>query len=91
VTAEATGVLLDAVARSDGTRAGVLDELFRTSLPHGLTGSVRFDERGDIVAPADHHPAPPTSLPPRLPRCPAAPTRPALHRTTARAPTGSGS
>jgi ABC-type branched-subunit amino acid transport system substrate-binding protein len=44
-------VLLDAVARSDGTRAGVLDELFRTSLPHGLTGSVRFDERGDIIAP----------------------------------------
>ena len=64
-------MLLDAVARSGGTRAGVLDELFRTSLPHGLTGSVRFDERGDIVAPADHHPAPPTSLPPRLPRCPA--------------------
>jgi DNA-binding SARP family transcriptional activator/ABC-type branched-subunit amino acid transport system substrate-binding protein len=50
-TAEATGVLLDAVARSDGTRAGVLDELFRTSLPHALTGSVRFDERGDMIAP----------------------------------------
>jgi DNA-binding SARP family transcriptional activator/ABC-type branched-subunit amino acid transport system substrate-binding protein/sugar lactone lactonase YvrE len=50
-TAEATGVLLDAIARSDGTRAGVLDELFRTSLRRGLTGSVRFDERGDVVAP----------------------------------------
>jgi len=49
--AEATGVLLDAIARSDGTRDGVLDELFRTSLRRGLTGSVRFDERGDIVAP----------------------------------------
>ena len=49
-TAEATGVLLDAIARSDGTRAGVLDELFRTSAT-GLTGRVRFDERGDIVAP----------------------------------------
>ena len=51
-TAEATGVLLDAIARSDGTRAGVLDELFRTSLQRGLTGAVRFDARGDIVAPA---------------------------------------
>ena len=44
-------MLLDAIARSDGTRAGVLDELFRTSLRRGLTGSVRFDDRGDIVAP----------------------------------------
>jgi branched-chain amino acid transport system substrate-binding protein len=50
-TAEATGVLLDAIARSDGTRAGVVAELFRTSLREGLTGSVRFDRRGDIVAP----------------------------------------
>jgi branched-chain amino acid transport system substrate-binding protein len=50
-TAEATRVLLDAIARSDGTRARVIDELFRTSLPHGLTGSVRFDKRGDIAAP----------------------------------------
>ena len=44
-------MLLDAIARSDGTRAGVLDELFRTSLRRGLTGSVRFDERGDLIAP----------------------------------------
>ena len=50
-TAEATGVLLDAIARSNGTRAGVLDELFQTTLHDGLTGSIRFDERGDIVAP----------------------------------------
>jgi DNA-binding SARP family transcriptional activator/ABC-type branched-subunit amino acid transport system substrate-binding protein len=50
-TAEATQVLIEAIARSDGTRAGVLDELFRTSLRRGFTGAVRFDERGDIVAP----------------------------------------
>jgi hypothetical protein len=50
-TAEATQVLIDAIARSDGSRAGVLDELFRTSLRRGLTGGVRFDDRGDIVAP----------------------------------------
>jgi DNA-binding SARP family transcriptional activator len=51
-TAEATEVLLDAISRSDGTRAGVLDELFHTSLPRGMTGRVRFDERGDVIAPA---------------------------------------
>ena len=51
-TAEATGVLLDAVARSDGSRAGVLDGLFRTRRADGLTGAVRFDARGDVVAPA---------------------------------------
>lgn len=50
-TAEATQVLLDAIARSGGTGAGVLDELFRTSLRRGLTGSIRFDDRGDILAP----------------------------------------
>lgn len=50
-TAEATQVLIDAIARSDGSRAGVLDELFRTSLRRGLTGGVRFDDRGDVVAP----------------------------------------
>ncbi len=50
-TAEATQVLLDAIARSDGTRAGVVEELFRTSLRRGLTGSIRFDDRGDILAP----------------------------------------
>ncbi len=50
-TAEATGVLLDAIANSDGSRAGVLDALFATDVERGLTGPVRFDRRGDIVAP----------------------------------------
>ena len=35
-----------------GSRAGVRDALFRTDLQRGLTGRVRFDRRGDIVAPA---------------------------------------
>ncbi|HVF77339.1 MAG TPA: ABC transporter substrate-binding protein, partial [Solirubrobacteraceae bacterium] len=47
--AEATGVLLDALAASDGTRAGVLSALFRTDL-RGLTGRIRFDRNGDVVA-----------------------------------------
>ena len=50
--AEATGVLLDAIAGSDGSRAGVLDGVMATEKADGLTGPVRFDARGDVVAPA---------------------------------------
>lgn len=47
--AHATDVLLDAIARSDGTRGSVVDELFRAREPDGLTGPVDFDARGDTV------------------------------------------
>jgi DNA-binding SARP family transcriptional activator/ABC-type branched-subunit amino acid transport system substrate-binding protein len=47
--AHATDVMLDAIARSDGTRGSVVDELFRTRRPDGLTGPVDFDARGDTV------------------------------------------
>ena len=46
--AQATEVLLDAIARSDGTRASVLRELFRTRVRDGLLGSFGFDRNGDI-------------------------------------------
>ena len=46
--AQATEVLLDAIARSDGTRRSVLDELFRMHVVDGLLGSFRFDANGDI-------------------------------------------
>ena len=46
--AQATEVLLDAIARSDGTRRSVLEELFRTRVIDGLLGSFRFDANGDI-------------------------------------------
>ena len=46
--AQATEVLLDALARSDGTRASVLDALFTTEIRDGLLGDFSFDERGDI-------------------------------------------
>jgi branched-chain amino acid transport system substrate-binding protein len=46
--AQATTVLLDAIARSDGTRRSVVDELFRTRITDGLLGSFEFDARGDI-------------------------------------------
>ncbi len=47
--AQATEVLLDAIARSDGTRASVVDELFRTKVTNGILGSFSFDRYGDIV------------------------------------------
>jgi DNA-binding SARP family transcriptional activator/ABC-type branched-subunit amino acid transport system substrate-binding protein len=47
--AHATEVLLDAIARSDGTRGSVIEQLFVTKTPDGLTGPVRFDRRGDTV------------------------------------------
>jgi ABC-type branched-subunit amino acid transport system substrate-binding protein len=46
--AQATEVLLDAVARSDGTRASVVRELFETRVRDGLLGSFGFDANGDI-------------------------------------------
>jgi branched-chain amino acid transport system substrate-binding protein len=47
--AQATEVLLDAIGRSDGTRASVVDELFATKVENGILGSFSFDRFGDIV------------------------------------------
>jgi branched-chain amino acid transport system substrate-binding protein len=47
--AQATEVLLDAIARSDGTRASVAEELFATKVENGILGSFSFDRNGDIV------------------------------------------
>ena len=46
--AEATGVLLDAIGRSDGTRDSVLEQLFATRAHRGLLGTFGFDANGDI-------------------------------------------
>ena len=46
--AQAAEVLLDAIARSDGTRRSVVEEVFRTRVTDGLLGSFRFDANGDI-------------------------------------------
>jgi branched-chain amino acid transport system substrate-binding protein len=46
--AQATEVLLDAIARSDGTRASVAQELLATKVEDGILGSFTFDQRGDI-------------------------------------------
>jgi ABC-type branched-subunit amino acid transport system substrate-binding protein len=42
-------VVLDAIAGSDGTRAGVLQTLRRTSVRGGLLGDFRFDRFGDTT------------------------------------------
>jgi hypothetical protein len=46
--AQATEILLDAIARSDGSRASVTRSLLATQVDDGLIGPVRFDANGDI-------------------------------------------
>ena len=47
--AQAAEILLDAIARSDGTRSSVMQELRRTTVEDGILGDIRFDENGDLV------------------------------------------
>lgn len=47
--AQATEVLLDAIARSDKTRASVVKELLATRITNGILGSFSFDQNGDII------------------------------------------
>ena len=46
---QATEVVLDAIARSDGTRDWALDELRSTEVEDGLLGDFRLDRHGDIT------------------------------------------
>jgi YVTN family beta-propeller protein len=48
--AQATTVMLDAIAASDGTRPSIAAQLLRARVGSGLIGGVRFDARGDPVA-----------------------------------------
>jgi branched-chain amino acid transport system substrate-binding protein len=48
--AQAADVLLDAIGRSDGTRASVTRALFRTDIRNGLVGSFSFTPTGDTTA-----------------------------------------
>ena len=51
--AQSAEILLGAIARSDGTRASVTEELFKTRVENGILGDIRFDKNGDPVeAPA---------------------------------------
>ena len=47
--AQAMEIVLDAIARSDGTRPSVTRELQRTTVEDGILGDIRFDENGDLV------------------------------------------
>jgi branched-chain amino acid transport system substrate-binding protein len=46
---QAARVLLDAIANSDGTRAGVIAEVFKTKISNGLIGSFEINKNGDIT------------------------------------------
>jgi DNA-binding SARP family transcriptional activator/ABC-type branched-subunit amino acid transport system substrate-binding protein/streptogramin lyase len=48
--AEAADVLLDAIARSNGTRASVTRQLFTTHVRNGILGSFSFDRNGDTTS-----------------------------------------
>jgi branched-chain amino acid transport system substrate-binding protein len=48
-TAQAAELVVQAIARSDGTRASVLEELKASRVTDGLLGSFRFDRNGDIT------------------------------------------
>jgi branched-chain amino acid transport system substrate-binding protein len=47
--AQGAQIMLSAIARSDGTRASVTQELFKTKVKDGIMGNFHFDKNGDIV------------------------------------------
>jgi ABC-type branched-subunit amino acid transport system substrate-binding protein len=47
--AQAAELVLDAIARSDGTRASVLEELRDAEVQDGILGDFRLDRHGDIT------------------------------------------
>ena len=46
---QATQIMLDAIARSSGTRASVNSEMFKAKVVNGIMGTFHFDKNGDIV------------------------------------------
>jgi DNA-binding SARP family transcriptional activator/ABC-type branched-subunit amino acid transport system substrate-binding protein len=48
--AQATELLLDAIARSDGTRGSVIEELFRSKVENGILGDFAISATGDTTA-----------------------------------------
>ncbi|MBA3367049.1 MAG: branched-chain amino acid ABC transporter substrate-binding protein [Actinobacteria bacterium] len=47
--AQAAEVLLAAIERSDGTRASVVEELFKTKVKDGILGTFNINENGDVA------------------------------------------
>jgi len=46
--AQAAVVLMSAISKSNGTRASVTQQIFKTNLPNSITGTVRFNANGDV-------------------------------------------
>ncbi len=42
-------IMFGAIARSDGSRASVVKELFKTNVVNGIMGNIRFDKNGDTI------------------------------------------
>ena len=47
--AQATELVLDAIARSDATRESVLQELKASRVKNGILGDFHFDRNGDLT------------------------------------------
>ncbi len=47
--AQGTQIMLDAIKRSNGTRASVTSQLFKTRVKNGIMGTFHFDKNGNIV------------------------------------------
>lgn len=47
--AQGTQIMLDAIKRSNGTRASVTSQLFKTKVKNGIMGTFHFDKNGNIV------------------------------------------
>jgi branched-chain amino acid transport system substrate-binding protein len=47
--AQAAQIILDAIKRSNGTRASVTSQMFKTKVTNGIMGSFHFDKNGDIA------------------------------------------
>jgi branched-chain amino acid transport system substrate-binding protein len=47
--AQGAQIMLEAIKRSNGTRASVTSQLFKTHVKNGIMGTFHFDGNGDIV------------------------------------------
>ena len=46
---QAAQIVMNAIAKSNGTRSSVTDQLFKTHVKNGIMGTFHFDKNGDIV------------------------------------------
>jgi branched-chain amino acid transport system substrate-binding protein len=46
---QATQIMLDAIAKSNGTRPSVVTQMFKTRVNNGIMGTFRFDKNGDTI------------------------------------------